>query len=101
MIEIRDVSRVYRRGVDVVHALEHVSLRIPAGRFVALMGPSGWGKSTLMNLLAGLDRPAGGKAVVAGQALSGLDEAGLGAWRARLVGFVSRFYNLPPVLSGH
>jgi putative ABC transport system ATP-binding protein len=99
MIEVRDVSRVYRRGVDSVHALEHVSLRIPAGRFVALMGPSGSGKSTLLNLLAGLDRPDGGEVVVAGQTLAGLDEDGLAAWRARHVGLVFQFYNLIPVLS--
>ena len=47
MIQIDNVSRVYRRGADEVHALEHVTLRVPAGRFVALMGPSGSGKSTL------------------------------------------------------
>ncbi len=99
MIEVRDVSRFYRRGVDVVHALEHVSLHIPAGRFMALMGPSGSGKSTLLNLLAGLDRPDTGEVVVAGQALSVLDEDGLAAWRARHVGLVFQFYNLIPVLS--
>src|SRR5881628_2494467 len=99
MIEVRDVSRFYRRGADVVHALEHVSLHIPAGRFVALVGPSGSGKSTLLNLLAGLDRPDAGEVVVAGQALSGLDEDGLAAWRARHVGLVFQFYNLIPVLS--
>ena len=99
MIEVRDVSSFYRRGVDVVHALEHVSLHIPAGRFMALMGPSGSGKSTLLNLLAGLDRPDTGEVVVAGQALSVLDEDGLAAWRARHVGLVFQFYNLIPVLS--
>jgi len=99
MIHVRDVSRVYRRGVDVVHALERVTLHIPGGRFVALMGPSGSGKSTLLNLLAGLDRPDAGEVVVAGQALSGLDEDGLAAWRARHVGLVFQFYNLLPVLS--
>jgi putative ABC transport system ATP-binding protein len=99
MIDVRDVSRVYRRGVDQVHALEHVTLHIPAGRFVALMGPSGSGKSTLLNLLAGLDRPDTGEVVVAGQALAGLDEDGLAAWRARHVGLVFQFYNLLPVLT--
>src|ERR1051325_6726700 len=99
MIDVRDVSRLYHRGVDMVHALEHVSLRIPGGRFVALMGPSGSGKSTLLNLLAGLDRPDGGEVGVAGQPLSGLDEDALAAWRARHVGLVFQFYNLIPVLS--
>jgi putative ABC transport system ATP-binding protein len=99
MIDVRDVSRRYRRGVDLVHALEHVSLEIPRGRFVALMGPSGSGKSTLLNLLAGLDRPDEGEVVVAGQALSGLDEDQLADWRARHVGLVFQFFNLLPVLT--
>jgi len=99
MIEIREVSRVYRRGVDLVHALEHVTLRIPTGRFVALMGPSGSGKSTLLNLLAGLDRPDAGEVIVAGEALARLDEDALAVWRARHVGLVFQFYNLIPVLS--
>jgi putative ABC transport system ATP-binding protein len=99
MIDVRDVSRVYRRGADLVHALEHVTLHIAAGRFVALVGPSGSGKSTLLNLLAGLDRPDGGEVVVAGEPLSRLGEDALAAWRARHVGLVFQFYNLLPVLS--
>ena len=99
MIEVQNVSRLYRRGVEVVHALQHVTLQIPAGRFVALMGSSGSGKSTLLNLLAGLDRPDGGEVIVAGQALSGLDEDALATWRARHVGLIFQFYNLLPVLT--
>src|SRR5215813_14497126 len=99
MIDVRNVSRLYHRGVDLVHALEHVTLHVPAGRFVALMGPSGSGKSTLLHLVAGLDRPDGGEVVVAGQALSELDEDGLAAWRARHVGLIFQFYNLLPVLT--
>ena len=99
MIEISDVSRVYRRGADEVHALERVSLHIERGRFVALMGPSGSGKSTLLNILAGLDRPTSGSVVVAGQKLNDLSEDQLAAFRARHVGFVFQFFNLIPVLS--
>jgi putative ABC transport system ATP-binding protein len=99
MIELQDVSRVYHRGVDMVHALAHVTLHVAAGRFVALMGPSGSGKSALLNLLAGLDRPDSGEVMVAGQPLSALDEDGLAAWRARHVGLVFQFYNLIPVLT--
>jgi putative ABC transport system ATP-binding protein len=99
MIDVRDVSRFYTRGADLVHALDRVTVSIPEKRFVALMGPSGSGKSTLLNLLAGLDRPDAGEVVVAGQPLSGLDEDGLAAWRARHVGLVFQFYNLLPVLS--
>jgi putative ABC transport system ATP-binding protein len=98
LIDIRDVSRIYRRGADEVHALEHVSLHIERGRFVALMGPSGSGKSTLLNLLAGLDRPSGGTVEVAGVRLNDLSEDDLARFRARHVGFVFQFFNLIPVL---
>lgn len=99
MIAINQVSRVYRRGADEVHALESVNLQIPDGTFSALMGPSGSGKSTLLNLIAGLDQPSSGNITVNGQNLSGLNEDQLAAWRAAHVGFVFQFYNLLPVLS--
>ena len=98
MIEIRDVSRIYQRGADEIHALEHLSLHIARGRFVALMGPSGSGKSTLLNLVAGLDRPSSGAVEVAGQRLNDLSEDELARFRARHVGFVFQFFNLIPVL---
>ena len=101
MIDLRNVSRIYRRGADDVHALEHLSLHLPGGRFVALMGPSGSGKSTLLNILAGLDRPTEGEVVVAGERLNDLSEDELAAFRARHVGFVFQFFNLIPVLSAH
>lgn len=99
MIEIHQVSRLYRRGVDEVHALEDVSLSISDGTFVALMGPSGSGKSTLLNLIAGLDQPTAGAVKVGGQTLTGLTEDQLAVWRATHVGFVFQFYNLIPVLT--
>jgi putative ABC transport system ATP-binding protein len=99
VIDLRNVSRFYRRGADEIHALERVSLEIPAGRFVALMGPSGSGKSTLLNILAGLDRPSEGEVIVAGERLNDLSEDELAAFRARHVGFVFQFFNLLPVLS--
>jgi putative ABC transport system ATP-binding protein len=99
LITLRDVSRVYRRGADDVHALEHVSLTIEGGLFVALMGPSGSGKSTLLNLLSGIDRPSGGDVVVAGKRLNDLTEDELARWRSRHVGLIFQFYNLIPVLS--
>jgi putative ABC transport system ATP-binding protein len=99
LIDLRNVSRLYRRGADEVHALEQVSLHVPAARFVALMGPSGSGKSTLLNILAGLDRPSDGDVVVAGERLNDLSEDELAGFRARHVGFVFQFFNLIPVLS--
>jgi putative ABC transport system ATP-binding protein len=99
LIEIRNVSRFYRRGVDEVHALDRVSLSIPAGRFVAFMGPSGSGKSTLLNLVSGSDRPSDGEVIVAGERLNDLTEDELAHWRARHVGLIFQFFNLMPVLN--
>ena len=99
LIQIRDVSRRYVRGVDEVHALERVSLDIPVGHFVGFMGPSGSGKSTLLNLVSGIDRPSEGDVTVAGQRLNDLSEDELARWRARHVGLIFQFFNLIPVLS--
>ena len=99
LIQIRDVSRRYLRGVDEVHALERVSLDIPAGHFVGFMGPSGSGKSTLLNLVSGIDRPSEGDVIVAGQRLNDLSEDELARWRGRHVGLIFQFFNLIPVLS--
>ncbi len=99
LIQLRDVSRWYRRGADVVHALEHVSLTVERGLFVALMGPSGSGKSTLLNLLSGIDRPSGGEVWVGEHRLNDLSEDELARWRSRHVGLIFQFYNLIPVLS--
>lgn len=98
LIRLRKVSRSYRRGVDVVHALADVSLDIPQAHFVAFMGPSGSGKSTLLNLVSGIDRPTSGEVWVAGQRLDDLDEDQLAEWRARHVGLIFQFFNLIPVL---
>jgi putative ABC transport system ATP-binding protein len=99
LIEVRGVTRHYRRGVEEIHALDDVSLTIDAGLFVAFMGPSGSGKSTLLNLISGIDRPDAGDVVVAGQVLNGLSEDELANWRARHVGLIFQFFNLMPVLS--
>ena len=99
LIEIRNVSRRYVRGVDDIHALDDVSLSIPSGQFVAFMGPSGSGKSTLLNLVSGIDRPNAGDVFVAGQHLNELTEDELARWRARHVGLIFQFFNLMPVLS--
>ncbi len=99
MIQLEDVSRVYRRGADEVRALDHVSLSIERGRFVALMGPSGSGKSTLLHLLAGLDRPTAGRVMVADRVLNEMSDDELASFRAQHVGFIFQFFNLIPVLS--
>jgi putative ABC transport system ATP-binding protein len=99
LIELRDVTKSYRRDQNDIVVLSGVSLTIDGGDFMALMGPSGSGKSTLLNLLAGIDRPTRGSITVAGTDISGLSERGLAAWRARHIGFIFQLYNLIPVLT--
>ena len=99
LIELRDVTKSYKRDAIEIPVLDRVSITVPEGDFLGLMGPSGSGKSTLLNLLAGIDRPTRGSVSVAGTEISGLSERPLAAWRARHIGFIFQLYNLIPVLT--
>jgi putative ABC transport system ATP-binding protein len=99
LVEIRGVSKSYRRGGEEIEVLHGIDLDIAAGDFVALMGPSGSGKTTLLNLIGGLDRPSAGTIVVNGERIDRLSSGELSRWRAANVGFVFQFYNLLPMLS--
>ena len=99
LIELRDVSKTYRRDALEIPVLERVTLAVDEGEVLGLMGPSGSGKSTLLNLLAGIDRPTAGSLRVAGVEVAGLSERGLAAWRAQHIGFIFQLYNLIPVLT--
>ena len=99
LIEIRHLSKAYRRGDQIVPVLSDITLDVAAGEFTALMGPSGSGKSTLLNLIAGIDKPDGGELRVGGIDITELSETELADWRAAHIGFVFQFYNLMPVLT--
>jgi putative ABC transport system ATP-binding protein len=99
LIRIRDLSKGYRRGDQLIPVLLDIRLDVAPGEFVALMGPSGSGKSTLLNLIAGIDKPTRGTIEIGGVDIVGLGERALADWRAANVGFVFQFYNLIPVLS--
>jgi putative ABC transport system ATP-binding protein len=99
VVEIRNVSKSYRRGDRELPVLKEISLSIEQGDFLALMGPSGSGKSTLLNLMAGFDVPTSGTLVVAGRDLTKATRPELARWRAGHVGFVFQLYNLLPVLT--
>lgn len=96
---MREVTKSYRRGSQLIPVLESISFDIAAGEFLALMGPSGSGKSTLLNLVAGIDKPDSGTISVDGVDITNLSESDLAAWRAANVGFIFQFYNLIPVLT--
>ena len=99
LIEVRGVTKTYRRGGEAIEVLHGLDLDIPRGDFVALMGPSGSGKTTLLNLIGGLDTPTAGTITVDGRRIDQLGSGDLSRWRAANVGFVFQFYNLLPVLS--
>lgn len=99
LVEIRQLTKAYVRGKQVVEVLHGINLDIPEGDFVALMGPSGSGKTTLLNLIGGLDSPTGGLLKVNGQRIDEFSSNELAAWRASTVGFIFQSYNLMPVLT--
>jgi putative ABC transport system ATP-binding protein len=98
MIELVDVTKIYRLGSQQVTALDRVSLEIPGGEFLAITGPSGCGKSTLINLLGGLDVPTSGKVIIDGVNLVEMDDARLTRFRRERVGIIFQFFNLIPIL---
>jgi len=101
IVQVRGVSKAYRRDSMVIPVLRDISLDVPEGEFLGLMGPSGSGKTTLLNLIAGIDRPDAGTVTVAGTDVTTLSESQLARWRATHIGFVFQFYNLLPVLTAY
>ena len=99
IVELQDVSRVYKNGDHEQRALDHVDLSMEEGKFIVVLGPSGAGKSTLLNMLGGLDSPTEGTIVVDGKDISTLTENELADYRAETVGFVFQSYNLIPTLT--
>jgi putative ABC transport system ATP-binding protein len=99
LIEVRNAQKVIQNGARRVEILKGVSLTIPAGQFVAIVGASGSGKSTLLGLLAGLDSPSSGEIWLDGVPIHNLEEAQLASVRGSKIGFVFQSYQLIPTLT--
>ena len=96
LIEITDLKKFYKVGLQTVKALQGVSITIHKGDYVAIMGASGSGKSTLMNLIGALDTPTDGKYVLNGSDVSHMEDEDLAEIRNKEIGFVFQTFNLLP-----
>lgn len=99
ILSCNDLTKIYGTGPNAVTALDHVTLSVESGEFVAIVGASGSGKSTLLHLLGGVDRPSEGEIRIEDTDISTLDEEALSAFRRRKVGLIYQFYNLIPTLT--
>ena len=99
LIEFRDVCKTYRMGDTVVRAADHISLQIEKGEFVAIVGQSGSGKSTCMNIIGCLDVPTSGTYLLGGQDVGTMDKNELAEIRNKMLGFIFQQYNLLPKLT--
>ena len=98
-VQLEDVSRIYGTGDVPVKAVDHLSFRINKGEFVVIVGPSGAGKTTVLNILGGMDKATSGKVIVDGQNIARFSQRRLTAYRREDIGFVFQFYNLVPNLT--
>jgi len=98
-ITLKNINKSYQKGTNTVVVHDNFNLTIESGEFVALMGPSGLGKSTLLHLMGGLDQPTQGEVIIGTQRIDNLKQAQLTQWRAENIGFVFQSHHLLPVLS--
>jgi putative ABC transport system ATP-binding protein len=99
VVQVRNVSKIFKRDTFEVRALDDVSIEIAQGEFLALMGPSGSGKTTLLNMIAAIDRPTSGELLVLGQNIFTFSDGQAARWRNEHIGYVFQTFNLIPVLT--
>ena len=99
ILEAKDLVKFYGKGESLVKAVNHISFSVEAGEFVAIVGTSGSGKTTILNLIGGLDIPDKGKIIIDGQDISGMKPDELTIFRRRKIGFIFQNYNLVTVLN--
>ena len=101
LVQFQDVVKTYGSGEALQKAVDHVSFEINEGEFVVILGQSGAGKSTVLNMLGGMDQPTEGRVLVDGKEVSAMNDRQLGAYRADVIGFIFQFYNLLPSLTAY
>jgi putative ABC transport system ATP-binding protein len=99
IVEIIDVVKSFPVGDGEITVLKELSFNVENGEFVSIVGPSGNGKSTLLNMITGIDRPTDGEVIVTGREIHKMSENKLAAWRGKHVGIVFQFFQMLPALS--
>lgn len=101
LVEFKDVVKTYGSGEAQQVAVNHVNFTIEAGEFVVILGQSGAGKSTILNMLGGMDKPTSGTVTIDGMEVSAMNDKQLSDYRANTIGFIFQFYNLLPSLTAY
>lgn len=101
IVEFKDVVRTYGEGEALQYAVNHVNFTIEEGEFVVILGQSGAGKSTVLNMLGGMDQPTEGQVIIDGEIVSSMNDKQLSDFRADKIGFIFQFYNLLPSLTAY
>lgn len=99
ILEVKNLSKIYGKGDTLVKAVDDVSFTVEQGEFVAIIGPSDSGKSTLLHIIGGVDTPTTGNVIIDGTDITKLKESPLSIFRRRQIGLVYQFYNLIPILT--
>ena len=101
LVQLHDVTKRYHKGGETIAPLDGISLEIQQGEFVSLIGASGTGKSTLLNIIASIDRPDSGRVIIDGTEITQVSRSRLAGWRAANIGYIFQTHNLIPVLTAY
>ena len=99
VVQVRNVVKSFPVGDGEITILKGISFEVKEGEFVMIVGPSGNGKSTLLNMITGIDRPTAGEVVVTGRKVHNMDENDLAIWRGETVGIIFQFFQMLPSLT--
>ena len=99
VVQVKDVIKSFPMGDGEITILKGISFEVKSGEFVSIVGPSGNGKSTLLNMITGIDRPSAGEVVVTGRQVHKMSENKLATWRGEHVGIIFQFFQMLPALS--